>query len=172
LNDFIGLLKNIIEDEVITADEIDILDNWLDENDSLCDRYPLDTAKTAIDMLLCETITPYRLEELKNLFKELSDPHFCNDIENEAPELDGKLICLSGEFEYGTKAEVNKKLEALGAIMQSNVTSKTNYLIVGGEGSSNWAAGTYGSKIKKALDLQHKGHDIKIYGERDLFPLL
>lgn len=172
LNELLKLLKDIVSDDIVTAEEADTINDWLNKNDTLCDRYPFDIARSALDQIIeSETYDNKGLSEIKNVFKELSDPHFYNEA-NDSIDLNGKLVCLSGEFEYGTKAEVNNLLESKGAIMQANITSKTDYLIVGSEGNVNWSAGKYGSKIKKALDLQNKGNEIKIYGERDLFSML
>lgn len=82
-------------------------------------------------------------------------------------DLNGKQICLSGNFICCSKSEISFKLEEMGAIVQKNVTSKTDYLIVGGNGSSDWAYGDYGTKVKKALELQGKGKNIKIISEQD-----
>lgn len=84
-------------------------------------------------------------------------------------DLNGKQICLSGNFICCSKGEISFKLEKMGATVQKNVTSKTDYLIVGGNGSSDWAYDKYGTKVQKALELQEKGKNIKIIGEGDFF---
>ena len=53
--------------------------------------------------------------------------------------------------------------------MQKSITKKTNILVVGGQGSSAWSSGTYGTKIKKALELQSKGIEIQIIREAEFF---
>ena len=86
----------------------------------------------------------------------------------EITELLGKLVCLTGEFKYGQKSEVTKLLEEKGAMCKDGVTSKTDLLIVGGQGSSSWKCGTYGGKIKKAMEMMEKGATIKIYDEDEV----
>ncbi|MBQ8297683.1 MAG: 3'-5' exoribonuclease [Ruminococcus sp.] len=83
-----------------------------------------------------------------------------------------KQICLSGDFACGSKEEITTKLEALGATVKKAVSGKTDYLIVGKNGSDSWSCGNYGSKVKKALELQSKGKDIKIIKEEDFFKCL
>lgn len=167
LNEFLQLLKEIVDDDIISEKEVVTLNDWLFEHEDLCDRYPFETAKVAIDQALDDGILEQdELLELKGIFKELSNPNYYNDIDDSIP-IAGKNICLSGEFESGSKAQISEKLSNLGAIMQNSITQKTDYLIVGAEGNPNWQAGTYGSKIKKALDMQSKGKPIMIFGERD-----
>lgn len=54
---------------------------------------------------------------------------------------------------------------AQGGIVGKSVTKKTDYLIVGELGSDMWSSGNYGSKVKKAMELQEKGSTIVIVKE-------
>ena len=56
-----------------------------------------------------------------------------------------------------------------GGEVAGNVSGKVAYVVVGGEGSSDYAYGNYGSKVKKAMDLQAKGKPIQIIAETDLY---
>ena len=49
-----------------------------------------------------------------------------------------KTFCLTGEFKNATKQEISKRLQKLGAIEKAGVSSKLNYLIIGGVGSDAW----------------------------------
>ena len=78
------------------------------------------------------------------------------------------LICLSGEFELCTKSEFTSQLISIGGIIKNSVTSKTDFLIVGSKGSERYNFGNYGTKVKKALELQENGKHIKIIKEEDM----
>lgn len=80
----------------------------------------------------------------------------------------GKQICLSGEFELCTKSEFTSQLISIGGIIKNSVTSKTDFLIVGSKGSERYNFGNYGTKVKKALELQENGKHIKIIKEEDM----
>lgn len=79
---------------------------------------------------------------------------------------------LSGEFSCASKSEISKKLVAKGAIEKSGVSSKLDYLFVGGSGSASWKFGKIGGKIAKAMELQEKGNKIQIVGEDDIIEIL
>lgn len=83
-------------------------------------------------------------------------------------EVDGKTFCLSGTFNHGSKEEMANYLIGKGGSILSGVSKKCDYVVVGGQGSEMWTTKNYGSKVKKALDLQAKGDDIKIIGEESL----
>lgn len=88
---------------------------------------------------------------------------------NVAVDVSEKTICLSGDFALGSKSEITEKLEELGATVKKAVSGKTNYVIVGSLGSENWSYENYGTKIKKALEFQAQGKDIKIVKEKEFF---
>ena len=86
--------------------------------------------------------------------------------------LNGITVCLSGEFKHGTKEQVSELLNALGATVKETVTKKVGLLIVGDNGSADWRFGNYGGKVKKAMEMQEKGIDIKILGESEFYEKL
>ena len=75
-------------------------------------------------------------------------------------EVTDKTICLTGNFKTGNKNDISSFLENMGAVISKNVTKKTDYLISGCLENSSYKYGNYGSKIKKALDLQAQGNQI------------
>lgn len=83
--------------------------------------------------------------------------------------LRGKHFVLTGDFNYGSRDEVRTYIEGFGAVYDSGVRKSTNYLIIGAKGSQAWKTGTYGTKIKKAMDLKEQGQDIAIISEEDFF---
>ena len=86
-----------------------------------------------------------------------------------ALEVNGKNIVLSGEFSLGSKSQVESILVSRGATIQKSVTTKTHIVLVGNQGNNAWVAGNYGTKVKKAMELQAKGLQIAIIKESDYF---
>ena len=168
-----GILEGITCDNILTEDEVIYLSNWMNANSALRGNYPYDNIFNILSMALADGMLEKReLDEMLLLFKKLSDP--VNDCSCNHPivSLDSKSICLSGEFDRGSKSEISEELISRGATIQNTVTQKTDYLIVGGQGSSAWCAGNYGTKVKKALELQGKGIDIVVIRETDFFSFL
>lgn len=93
--------------------------------------------------------------------------HFVDPVSNEADgiEFPGKTFCLTGTFEHGTREQVSDHIASRGGEVVKSVTKKCCYVVVGGCGSDAWSMGNYGTKVKKALDLQSKGCPIEIVGE-------
>ncbi len=83
-------------------------------------------------------------------------------------DIAGKSIVLTGDFAIAEDEAIQEKLESLGAVVKRDVSGKTDYLIIGSLGSSQWYYGTYGRKIEKAMELQQQGKPI-IMVEEDMF---
>ena len=161
-----GILDGIVCDQKVNQKEIENLNAWLKQNDYLKDVYPydkvlLEVSKVLEDRILTEEESNYIL----GIFNEILHPEFNND---ENIDCDGKTFCLTGEFKNATKQEISKKLQDLGGIEKTGVSSKLNYLIVGGVGSESWKFGKIGGKQAKAQELNEKGANIKIIDEDSL----
>ena len=161
-----GILDGIVCDQKVNQKEIENLNAWLKQNDYLKDVYPydkvlLEVSKVLEDRILTEEESNYIL----GIFNEILHPEFNND---ENIDFDGKTFCLTGEFKNATKQEISKKLQDLGGIEKTGVSSKLNYLIVGGVGSEAWKFGKIGGKQAKAQELNEKGANIKIIDEDSL----
>lgn len=168
-----GLLEDISKDGIIEKEELIYLIRWMDAHQELKGNYPYD----AIYLTLCEMcedgiITSDEVGNLLNLLYKLIDPLNNSVCVCKVDGICGKTICLSGDFSFGTKGEVSDFLTEKGATIQSSVSKKTNIVLVGNHGSEAWLAGNYGTKIKKAMELQEKGIDIKIIKESDFFDAL
>ena len=97
------------------------------------------------------------------------DPTCANNMNdtNNTPslsDLKGKIVVLTGDFRKGSRCEITDELEDLGIIVAKGVTKKTDYVVRGSFGSEAYAFGTYGSKVRKAMDL-----GIPVLTENDIF---
>lgn len=174
LQDFEQLLLDITDDDILTEDEVYALKKWLERNQHLRGAYPFEKAASAIEQALEDNILEqHELDEMLEIFKELTNPDFSIKEDSKTSiDVNGKKICLTGDFKKGSRSQVSKMLEEKGAEMTSAVSGKTSYLIVGSLGSQNWSNGNYGGKIKKAFEFKDKGKPIQIISEDDFFKLL
>ena len=162
------IIEKIMDDKTITLDEINELDKWLDYNCSLIGVYPFDKIYSIVKNVIEDNIVSKEEHiELVRIFNELIDP--INEVKSDSNIcFDNQLFCLTGTFNSGSKDEIEKKIINKGGICTNSVTSKTNYLIVGGAGSNDWKFGNYGGKVQRAMELREKGKNIEIMGEEEL----
>lgn len=165
-----GILEGITCDNVLTESEVLYLKGWLDNNTCLKGNFPFDLAYSEVNKALEDGILEqHELDHMLNVFVDFLNPVESKSEHCDTFDFNEKTICLSGEFEKGSKNEVTEILTSAGATVVTSVTKKVDYLIVGGCGSDAWSCGNYGTKVKKALEMQAKGHCIKILKECEAF---
>lgn len=84
-------------------------------------------------------------EEFNKLISYLTIQNFPNNDQNHF--LSGKKMVFTGRFENLSRNEIKIKAENIGAIISSQISSKTDFLVVGSDP---------GSKLKKAKELNIK----------------
>ena len=173
LQKLIDYLEEIIPNEELTftLDKVNSIFLWLDEHDDLLGKYPFDILSNAVnDFLEDGSITEQKQENLKNVLAEIVDPVEANAYHGQIMPLTGKQVCLTGEFEYGLKKDVEKLIKDAGGVIDKSIKKATDYLVVGTRRSTAWKAGNYGEKIQKAVKLQGENGNIKIVKEADFIP--
>ena len=98
------------------------------------------------------------------LFKSFVNPSQDTDSVSDISFKD-KICVLTGDFKSGSKAEIEKNIVSKGGYVKSGVSKKTDFVIVGRFGSAEWKCGNYGTKIKKAKELQADGAKVQIISE-------
>lgn len=166
------LLSAITADSELKENEVLLLKDWMNRNMMLRGNYPFDkifeTVGAALDDGILES---NELQSMLLLFKQITDPvaaTSCGDFSDIA----GKTFCLTGEFKFGSRSSVEAALSRKGGILVNSVTKRTDLVIVGSLGSEAWSSGNYGTKIKKAIEMQAKGIPICIVREQDITSLL
>ena len=163
-----GIMKGILVDGVVSEAECRNLRQWLYDNIYLSGHYPFNRLIETLDGVLEDSvITREERASITNTIHELLDP--VNALRHMVYSLDGKHVCLSGNFSMGQKSEVEKRVVSMGGIIDSNVKKSTNYLIVGDCDCASYSNGTYGTKVKKAMEYNEKGCNIQIVKESDVF---
>lgn len=166
-----AIVAGIVYDGILTKDEFVFLTEWLSNNQWLEGNYPFDMIFRTIKQILADGIIDAQEKEflISLLSKFSTTESFWKTDLKERINFEGKNFVLTGDFDSGDKASVKEYIECRGGICKSSVSSKTNYLIVGGQGSADWSFGNFGTKIKRAKELNAKGNKIVIIAESEFF---
>lgn len=106
-------------------------------------------------------------EAIDPWYNEESISYFFSKPKNFA--FDRQMVCLTGDFDFGTKSEVTTYIEKHGGRCVPSVSKKTTVVLVGNKGSDAWSHGHYGNKVERALGLQREGYLIQIIKEEFAF---
>ena len=170
LHDLSLIVEAITTDDQLTEGEVHYLTQWMMGNQELSGNYPYDRIFSLLSEILADGVLEQsELNQMLSLLKSTVDPVQEQSCGASITDIAGKNICLTGEFDRAPRAQIDNELAGLGAVVQKNVNRRTQIVLVGGQGSEAWCAGNYGTKVKKALELQSKGFDIQIVREKDFF---
>lgn len=158
-----GIITGIMVDGKIEEMEIIELQNWLYDNEFLKGHFPYNILLDEVNSILEDNVvTDYEIESLEKTFKQILNP--IDEINSQIIEFEGNSFCLSGDFDYGSKTEVENYIISKGGVMHKAIKKTTSYLVLGNSGSQRYSNGNYGTKYKKAKD-----YNIPILKETQLF---
>jgi NAD-dependent DNA ligase len=174
----LGICTGICADDFISDREIHFLKTWLNENENVGQYWPGSTiTKRVTDILSDGKISEEEKQDFLHLLLEITGTHFA-ETGSAAPEspalpidddpsiyIRNMSFCFTGRFYFGTRAACERAILKLGGIAVDNVSSKLNYLVIGGLIEPSWAHTTYGRKIESATKHQQSGADLLIVSE-------
>ena len=181
-----GLCHGILADGIIEEDEVFQLHEWLKEHKHLETHWPYDEIQSLVLSIVADKkVDEEEKQVLKayfNQFVNLNDTEISKEVDlatkdinisalcTSEPnvEFEGKTFCVTGVLSGMTRKELQSKIQDLGGIPTNNVSSKTDYLVVGDNGNPAWAFACYGRKVEKAVNLRKDGHQIMLIHEFDL----
>ena len=165
-----GILRGITADNEVTETECRQLQNWLYDNSFLKGHFPYDKVFSTVEEVLADGIvTKEESALLQDEITAILNP--VEQLRSSMDSIEGKTVCLSGNFKYGKKPAVAEYVVNKGGIIEENVKKNLDILVVGDLDCDAYSNGTYGTKVKRAIELNSKGCHIKIMKEADLFNL-
>lgn len=152
-----GIIRGIIQDEIISDEEFQSLRTWLYENSYLAGHYPYDKLTTSIENILFDgKVEDEEIFDLLNEIESLLEP--IEKLKREFNSLDGKKVYLSGNFEQ--KNAVKKYILEKGGLITSTITKDTNLVVVGDKLSE--------TNINKINKYNNKGTKIHVASKDDV----
>ena len=117
------------------------------------------------ELIRAETLS--QSKEMTALICEMLNP--VETLKSQVLSVEGKHVCLSGNFAYGQKSDVEEYIVARGGTVDNGVRKTTDILMIGDCECQAYSNGTYGTKVKKAMEYNKKGCSIQIIKETDFF---
>ena len=88
-------------------------------------------------------------------------------LNNPAPERSWaeRVFLFTGVMAYGPRKACESLIVERGGLIGGSVSKKIHYLVVGSIGNDQWLRSSYGTKIKRAVELRDSGVPIAIISE-------
>jgi len=173
----IGMAEGVLMDGVVTQQEAEALQAWLEKNQSIARKWPANVMYERIGRMLEDGVLDADEErELMALLldvtggppptEELSAPSrlpLCSP----APEVVfvDRSFCVTGKLFSGSRREAHALIEAKGGRVAERITKSLDYLVVGEVGSRDWLTSAFGNKIIKAVEYRDSGVPVSIVSE-------
>ncbi|MFC5697432.1 NAD-dependent DNA ligase [Pseudomonas sp. GCM10022186] len=178
----VGLAAGITADGRINQQEAEFLENWIASNLAHLDDPVINLLYRRLsDMLADGVLDAEEAAELlttlrnfaglstarprasDNAYTPPTDLPLCRP----APELkwNGRLFVFTGVMAYGPRKDCEALVIDRGGQIGAGVSKKIHYLVVGAIGNEQWLHSTYGTKIKKAVELRDAGAPLAIVSE-------
>ena len=177
IHEMLGLCRGVLADGVVSTEEALLLMNWMESNPDLTQQWPASALAERLDRVFADAVVePDEQEDLAELLREISgvieggeqaigqSATLPLDRPPPALQFGGWEYVFTGRFASGTRRWCQQAVERLGAACASDITLRTNVLVVGTYGSRDWAHSSYGRKIEKAVEYRRKT-DIVIIDE-------
>lgn len=89
-------------------------------------------------------------------------------LNDPAPDLDwlNRVFLFTGIMAYGPRKDCESLVVERGGVIGNSVSKKIHFLVVGSVGNDQWLHSSYGTKIKKAVELRNSGVPIAIISEK------
>lgn len=179
----VGLAAGITADGHINQMEAEFLQNWIATNLAHLDDPVINLLYRRLSDMLADGVLD--AEESNDLIEMLrsfaglsavkpkaSDNSFVRPnglpLNTPAPEMvwAGRLFVFTGVMAYGPRKECEVLVIDRGGEIAPGVSKKIHYLVVGEVGNDQWLHSTYGTKIKKAVELRDGGSPLAIISEQ------
>jgi NAD-dependent DNA ligase len=174
-----GMVTGMVADQQLHDMEIRFLNTWLTEHQEVTTVWPgCVIAESVKEVLADGIITDEERTHLLQTLQAMAVTDFSSTgsstaevmqlpIKDESDvDVRERHICLTGEFQFGTRSKCEQLTHAAGGLTVNTVTRKVAYLVVGTNVSPNWLHTSYGRKIQQAVTMQQDGHPICIISER------
>lgn len=187
-----GVLQGVLADNKVSKLEAENLKKWLSKYVFLAGLYPFDEIYSILATALEDKKLDAKEERmLKAYFSDFVDTresYNINQVDMDkikeeltvtgicslCPqiEFENSVFCFTGKSSRMSRSGLSEMITSLGGVFRDNVSSNTNYLIVGCEGNDCWAYSCYGRKVEAAMNYIKEGRPIVIVHENDFWDLV
>jgi NAD-dependent DNA ligase len=174
----IGICSGLIADGTINQQEAEFLSRWIERHLVQLEDPVINLLYRRLsDMLSDGILQPDEAVELLDMLRQLAgNPTDTGrpftapttlPLNNPAPELawPDHTFVFTGVMAYGPRKDCELLVTARGGSTSNTISRKVNFLVIGSIGNEQWLNSTYGTKIKKAVELRENGTPIALVSE-------
>lgn len=167
----IDYVKDLTSLKSIDIEKIKEIIDYINNSSSSTDDKFINYTKEVLESIIADGIIDNEeLLSLENFASKLQNPI------SDDPEITiaGKCYVLTGDFNIdGSRDAISYLIKQEGGRVTGSVSSKTDYVVMGSLGSSDYGLGSYGNKVKRAIEDQCLGKsNVQIISEDQFFEFI
>ena len=176
LSELVGLVRGVVADGVVSAEEADRLARWTRENPEVSGRWPANLlARRLVQVYRDGRADRRERQHLKDLLDQLAENSgsgglsLATDLPISRPPPDvafeGKTFVFAGAMAYGPRRACEREVEELGGRTEKGVTRRTDYVVVGSIAAADWSQAEFGDVLDEVVQYRARGVPIDVITE-------
>lgn len=176
LAELVGLVRGVVADGVVSAEEADHLARWTREHPQVSGRWPANLlARRLVQVYRDGRADRRERQHLKDLLDQLAENSggmalsLATDLPITRPppdvEFEGKTFVFAGAMAYGPRRACEREVDELGGRAEQNVTRRTDYVVVGGLAAADWSQEEFGEVLDEVVQYRARGVPIDVITE-------
>lgn len=176
LAEMLGLVRGVIADGTVSADEARQLARWTREHPDVATMWPANLLARRLEQIVRDgRVDARERKHLGSLLGQLTENGaalgflLATDLPIDRPEpevaFEGRIFVFAGEMAYGPRRACEREVVELGGECERTVTRRTDYLVIGTLASTDWAQDGFGSMVDEVVQYRARGVPIAIVSE-------
>jgi len=150
--------REILADEIVSAQEADALRRWLAAAGWLKRQWPASVIAARVERML-DVPDKRELSDLAVLLSDvIKEPALngCDEVvglfDEPLPKIsfEDQTFVLTGVFYFGSRAKCEEEIAQRGGLTRRSVSGSTSYIVIGGICNPQWLHANAGTKIEAA----------------------
>jgi len=178
LAEMVGLVRGVIADGVVSADEAARLSEWTKENSLVATRWPANVLARRLERIFLDgRVDAEEQRRLSALLSQLAENPagfrggfpLATDLPLTEPEpavvFEGKSFVFAGAMAYGPTHACEREVQELGGSCNRGVNRRTDYVVIGSIAASEWHQASFGGLLDEVVQYAARGVPIAVISE-------
>lgn len=176
LAEMMGLIRGVIADGRVTADEAAGLSEWARKHPDVAQRFPANLLARRLDKIYRDgKVDTQERTHLEAILQQLArNPAglgfpLATDlpVDDPPPEvvLDGRTFVFAGELAYGPLRACEREVRELGGRCERTVSRRTDYVVLGSLSADEWTQSAFGPVLDSVVRYRARGVPVAVISE-------
>ena len=178
LAEMVGLVRGVVADGKVSAEEARRLAEWARENPEIATRYPANLLARRLERIFMDGRADRKeRDRLAQMMEQLADNPsgfgggypLATDLPltQPAPEVvfEGQSFVFGGEMAYGPERACEREVRERGGLCERTVNRRTDYVVIGSLAAADWTQADFGHLIDDVVEYRERGVPIAVITE-------